>query len=49
LKGSKSAKQLRNLKKTIELTGYYAKKVKKAIGRRISAKGRIAKKAKETK
>ncbi len=49
LKGSKSAKQLRNLKKTIELTGYYAKKVKKAIGRRVSAKARTIKKAKETK
>jgi len=35
LKGSKSSKQLRNLKKTIELKGYYAKKVRKAVGKRI--------------
>ena len=34
LKASKSKKQLRNLKKTIEMTGYYAKKIKKAAGRR---------------
>ena len=33
LKSSKSAKRLRNLKKTIELTGFYAKKVKKFTGR----------------
>lgn len=35
LKGSKSSKQLRNLKKTIELKGFYAKKIKKAVGKRI--------------
>lgn len=33
LKSSKSAKRLRNLKKTIGLTGFYAKKVKKFTGR----------------
>lgn len=32
LKAGKSAKRLRNLKKTIELTGYYAKKIHKATG-----------------
>ncbi len=35
LKASKSSKQLRNLKKTIELKGYYAKKVRKAVGKRV--------------
>jgi ribosomal protein L35 len=49
LKGSKSSKQLRNLKKVIRLEGYYAKKIIKAVGRRVSAKSRAAKKAKETK
>ncbi len=34
LKSSKSSKQLRNLKKTIELKGFYAKKVKKAVGKK---------------
>lgn len=33
LKAAKSAKQLRNLKKTIEMTGYFAKKVHKFTGR----------------
>jgi len=33
LKANKSAKRLRNLKKTIELTGFYAKKVRKAMGK----------------
>lgn len=32
LKASKSQKRLRNLKKTIEMKGYYAKKVKRALG-----------------
>jgi large subunit ribosomal protein L35 len=35
LKASKTAKRLRNLKKTIEIKGYYAKKVRKAVGRKI--------------
>jgi len=33
LKAGKTAKRLRNLKKTIELTGFYAKKIHKATGR----------------
>lgn len=33
LKANKSAKRLRNLKKTIELKGFYAKKVHKFTGR----------------
>lgn len=33
LKSSKSAKRLKNLKKTIELKGYYAKKIRKAVGK----------------
>ncbi|HJY99021.1 MAG TPA: bL35 family ribosomal protein [Patescibacteria group bacterium] len=33
LKASKSAKRLRNLKKSIKLTGFYAKKIHKATGR----------------
>jgi ribosomal protein L35 len=32
LKASKSAKRLGNLRKTIEITGYYAKKIHKATG-----------------
>lgn len=34
LKASKSAKRLKNLKRTIELTGFYAKKITKVISRR---------------
>jgi ribosomal protein L35 len=34
LKASKSAKQLRNLKKNLTMTGYYAKKLLKATGRK---------------
>lgn len=34
LKATKTSKQLRNLKKTIEMTGYYAKKIRKAVGKR---------------
>ena len=33
LKAGKTAKRLRNLKKTIELTGFYAKKIHKATGK----------------
>jgi ribosomal protein L35 len=33
LKSGKTAKRLRNLKKTIELKGYYAKKIHKATGK----------------
>ncbi len=35
LKSSKSSKQLRNLKKVKVLKGYYAKKVLKAVGKKI--------------
>lgn len=35
LKASKTKKQLRNLKRVKELTGYYAKKVRKAVGKKI--------------
>jgi large subunit ribosomal protein L35 len=38
LKASKSSKQLRNLKRIVELKGFYAKKVKKAVGKRVRAK-----------
>lgn len=34
IKSSKSSKQLRRLKKTVELKGYYAKKIKKAVGKK---------------
>ncbi|HKC04562.1 MAG TPA: hypothetical protein VKC54_01700 [Patescibacteria group bacterium] len=33
LKAAKSAKRLRNLKKTIEMKGYFAKKVHKFTGK----------------
>lgn len=33
LKSAKTAKRLRNLKKVVELTGFYAKKVHKATGK----------------
>lgn len=32
LKAGKSKKSLRNLKRIVELTGYYAKKIRKAAG-----------------
>lgn len=32
LKASKSSKQLRNLKRVVELKGYYAKKIHKTTG-----------------
>ena len=32
LKANKTKKRLRNLKRAIELTGYYAKKIRKATG-----------------
>lgn len=35
IKSSKSSKQLRNLKKVVELKGYYAKKVRKAVGKKV--------------
>lgn len=33
LKATKSKKRLTNLKRTIEVTGFYARKVRKALGR----------------
>lgn len=34
LKSSKTAKRLKNLKRTVELKGFYAKKVAKVVSRR---------------
>jgi ribosomal protein L35 len=48
LKAAKSSKQLRNLKRTIPVTGYLAKKVMKVVGRRINAKMRAAAVKKQT-
>lgn len=42
LKKSKSAKQIRNLKKVKELKGFYAKKIRRAVGKKIR-KGSIKK------
>jgi large subunit ribosomal protein L35 len=39
IKSSKSSKQLRNLKKVKELKGFYAKKVRKAVGKKVHKKG----------
>ncbi len=33
LKATKSKKRLTNLKRTVEVTGFYARKVRKALGR----------------
>lgn len=33
LKATKSKKRLTNLKKTVKVTGFYAKKVRKALGK----------------
>lgn len=33
LKASKSAKRLRNLKRSVEIKGYYAKKIRKVVGK----------------
>lgn len=35
IKSSKSSKQLRRLKRVVELKGYYAKKIKKAVGKKV--------------
>ncbi len=40
LKSAKSAKRLKNLKRTTELKGYYAKKVRKTIRKRVRGEGR---------
>lgn len=39
IKSTKTSKQLRNLKRVVELKGYYAKKVKKAVGKKAHKKG----------
>lgn len=45
LKAGKSKKRLRNLKRTLELTGFYAKKIRKAAGiKKIRVKGYSIKK-----
>ncbi len=38
IKSSKSSKQLRRLKRVVELKGYYAKKIKKAVGKKVHKK-----------
>ncbi len=38
LKKSKTSKQLTNLKKVIELKGFYAKKIRRAVGKRVHKK-----------
>lgn len=40
LKASKSSKQLRGLKRVLNVTGYLAKKVRKVVGRRTTKKMR---------
>jgi ribosomal protein L35 len=43
LKAAKSSKQLRNLKRVKQLTGYYAKKIHKATGTVGTKKEKITK------
>lgn len=38
LKASKSKKQLKNLKKTVEMVGYHAKKIRKFLGITLKTK-----------
>ena len=40
LKANKSSKQLRGLKRTVNVTGYLARKVRKIVGRRTTKKMR---------
>ena len=40
LKASKSSKQLRGLKRTLNVTGYLARKVRKVVGNRTTKKMR---------
>ncbi len=40
IKSTKSAKQLRRLKRVKELKGFYAKKVMKAVGKKIHKKSK---------
>jgi ribosomal protein L35 len=42
LKGAKSSKQLRSLKRTVNMTGYLARKVRKVVGNRTTNKMRAA-------
>jgi ribosomal protein L35 len=42
LKASKSSKQLRGLKRTLNVTGYLAKKIRTVVGRRTNKKMRTA-------
>lgn len=46
LKASKSSKQLRGLKRTLNVTGYLAKKVRKVVGKRTTKKMRATAKTK---
>lgn len=46
LKASKSSKQLRGLKRTLNVTGYLARKVRKIVGRRTTKKMRETAKTK---
>jgi large subunit ribosomal protein L35 len=48
LKASKSSKQLRNLKRTINVTGYLARKVRKVVGNRTTKKMRDVANKKQT-
>jgi len=48
LKGAKSSKQLRNLKRTLNVTGYLARKVRKVVGKRTNKKMRAAAVKKQT-
>jgi len=41
LKAGKTSKRLRNLKRIKELTGYYAKKIRKATGTGTRKKSRV--------
>lgn len=42
LKASKSAKRLRNLKKTIEVKGFYARRVRKVTGNVVRRARKVA-------
>jgi ribosomal protein L35 len=46
LKASKSSKQLRGLKRTLNVTGYLARKVRKVVGKRTTKKMRETAKTK---
>ena len=42
LKKGKSSKRLTNLKRVIELKGYYAKKIRKAVGKKVRKSKKVA-------